>query len=226
MFALVVLLGVTYAQPHECSYRGGPNGQYELNLTSISQYRLEYKTPQHYYYYTPCRNGERCRQGNADFSANAVEYAPGTNQCLHFLSVDHHERPDYFYGTASWIFGYEDGELCDQTQQPRHTNVYMLCDEFMSGGAQMYDVEERQVCNYNVVVRTPLACVPENSHHANCQWQNVQNNQTYRLDLSSLKGRVAHGPQSSNGYEQYYSPCQNGLHCFQQTQGDVMSILE
>lgn len=229
MFILATLLiGIAYGQQQECMYKGGPNDQYLLNLTSINGYRLEHETPQNFYYYTPCRNGEQCQQGNANFVGNAVQYQPGSNQCKHYLSVDHHDRPYYFYGTAAWIFQYEDGEICDQTQQPRRTNVYMLCDEFMSGGATLYDAEEPQICNYGLTVRTPLACVPEERHHANCQWKYTNNNnQSVRLDLSPLKGRVIHSHQPSNGYEVYYSPCQNGLHCYQQTGGgEVMSILE
>merc|ERR1712087_968144 len=122
------------------------------NLTSVNGYRLEHETPQHFYYYTPCRNGEQCPQGNANFYGNAVQFQPGANQCQHYLSVDHHDHPDYFFGTAAWIFRYEDGEMCDSTQQPRRTNVYMLCDEFMSGGAYLYDAEEPQKCNYALSV--------------------------------------------------------------------------
>jgi len=222
------LLSTVYGQQQECMYKGGPDGEYMLNLTSVSGYRLEHETPQHFYYYTPCRNGEQCPQGNANFYGNAVQFQPGSNQCEHYLSVDHHDRPEYFFGTAAWIFRYEDGEICDATQQPRRTNVYMLCDEFMSGGAYLYDAEEPQKCNYALSVRTPLACVPENSHHAKCQWKYTDSNgDAYRLDLSSLKGSILRGPSSQNGYEQYYSPCENGLHCYQQTgDGEVMSILE
>merc|ERR1712087_276705 len=162
------------------------------NLTSVNGYRLEHETPQHFYYYTPCRNGEQCPQGNANFYGNAVQFQPGANQCQHYLSVDHHDHPDYFFGTAAWIFRYEDGEMCDSTQQPRRTNVYMLCDEFMSGGAYLYDAEEPQKCNYALSVRTPLACVPENSHHAKCQWKYAcPNNQHYThhegFDMSTLR---------------------------------------
>eukprot|EP01083_Nonionella_stella_P184108 667212_1 len=182
---LFFLISITYAQQQQCLYTGGPHDRYQLNLTSINGWRMEYQTPNHFYYYTPCRNGEVCHQGNADFYGNAVQYAPGSNQCEHYLSVDHHDRPDYFLGTATWIFRYQDGELCDSTQQPRNTNVYMLCDEFMMHDAQLYDFEEPQRCNYAVTIRSPLACVPENSHHANCQWKWTQGNQSYYLDLSS-----------------------------------------
>ena len=77
-------------------------------------------------------------------------------------------------------------------------------------------------------MRTPLACVPENSHHANCQWKYTDNqNNSYYLDLSSQNGTYLHGEETSNGYEMYYSPCQNALPCYQQSgQRFMMSIVE
>eukprot|EP01083_Nonionella_stella_P184107 667211_1 len=227
---LFFLISITYAQQQQCLYTGGPHDRYQLNLTSINGWRMEYQTPNHFYYYTPCRNGEVCHQGNADFYGNCVQYRPGENQCMHWLAVDHHERPQYIFATAAWVFPYQDGEKCDVTQEPRDLNVFYLCDENFQTGAYVEDVYEYQPCRYSMQVRSPLACVPENSHNANCQWRYVdyQNNATYYLDLSSQKGNYIRGAVSQNGYEQFYSPCQNGLHCYQQTGGDIMvqSILE
>jgi len=230
---LLTFIGLTFGQQRTCLYEGGPNNRYTLNLTSVYGYHLEYKDTYQTgrnYYFTPCTNNEQCRQGNANFYANAVQYQPGANQCIHYLSVDHHETPTYFYGAASWAFMYSDGELCDVTQQPRDLNVFMLCDENFPTGAYIADVYEYETCRYSMQIRTPLACVPESTHHANCQWryQDTATNTTYYLDLSSQKGKYIRGPVSGHGYEQFYSPCENGLHCYQQAGGDIMvqSILE
>jgi hypothetical protein len=231
---LLALVCVVLGQPpRTCEFTGGPGGRYTLNLTSISGYRLEYRDPVYNrnYYFTPCRNGEQCQQGNAQFYGNCVEYQPGSNMCLHYLAIDHHERPDYFYTAASWAFMYQDGEKCDLTQQPRDLNVFFLCDELLPPGAvYIADVYEYQTCRYSMQIRTGLACVDENSHHANCQWayRDYNTNNTYFIDLSSQKGKYIRGPVGNHGYEQFYSPCQNGLHCFQQTGQDIMvqSILE
>jgi len=219
----VGLVSAQYGVP--CSYTGGPNGMYLLNLTSVNGYHLEYKSPDgHHYYHTPCHNGEPCRQGTANFQANTVQYSSG-NICNHYLSVDHHEKPTYFFGAAVWAFQYRDGQLCDVTQEPRATNVYYLCDEFTSN-TYLYEAYEPERCRYILNVRTPLACVPADKSNANCQWSYTDSSQqTYKLDLSSLNGSIIHDTVNANGYEHYYSPCQNGLHCHQQT-GDfqVMSI--
>ena len=66
---LSALLAVGYSQ-NTCVYTAN-DGAYTLNLTDISQWTLEYETEGHFYYYTPCRNGLSCSQGNAVFSANA-----------------------------------------------------------------------------------------------------------------------------------------------------------
>eukprot|EP01084_Bolivina_argentea_P098469 176969_1 len=158
MIAVALLLfGIVYGQPppRTCTYEGGPDFRYTLNLTSISGYRLEYKDAVNgrNYYYTPCRNGEVCHQGNADFYGNCVQYRPGENQCMHWLAVDHHERPDYFFATAAWAFQYQDGEVCDVTQQPRDLNVFYLCDENFQTGAYIADVYEYQPCSYAMQVR-------------------------------------------------------------------------
>jgi len=218
-------------QQQTCTYEGGPYGKYTLNLTSIFGYHLEYKSVAdgYNYYYTPCINGEVCNQGNANFYGNAAQYKPGENSCSHWLSVDHHTQPQYFFGGAAWAFQYEDGQTCDQTQLPRDLNVYYLCDENFRTGAYISDVYEYDTCRYSMQIRTPLACVPESIHHANCQWKwYVNENTTYYLDLSSQRGQYIRGPVSEHGYEQFYSPCQNGLHCYQQSGGEmkVQSILE
>ena len=149
IFCLLTLLTCVFGQYHPtCEYHGGPNGRYLLNLTSISGYHLEYEGSSHFYYYTPCTNNEVCYQGNAEFHANAVQYTPGSNTCNHYLSVDHHEPPQYFFGGASWAFQYSDGQLCDQTQQPRQLNVWMLCDTNFASGAYFYDANEYETCRY------------------------------------------------------------------------------
>eukprot|EP01084_Bolivina_argentea_P011925 22325_1 len=225
---LITLITLTFSQDQQCQWSGGPNNRYTFNLTSISRYRLEYvQDSDHRYYYTPCHNGEVCQQGTATFYGNAVQYMSG-NQCRHYLSVDHHDAPTYFFGGASWAFQYNDGQVCDVTQQPRQTNIWYQCDEIMQTGAYMYDVDEPETCRYNMVVRSPLACVPENSHHANCQWKWTQGNQSYYLDLSSQNGTLIYDRETRNGYQHFYTPCQNGMHCYQQTGGQikVMSLLE
>ena len=45
------------------------------------------------------------------------------------------------------------------------------------------------------------------------------------LDLSELKGTVMHAPWQ-NGYEYYYSVCDNALHCWQQGEGSVMAAVD
>merc|ERR1712228_1025111 len=59
------------------------------------------------------------------------------------------------------------------------------------------------------------ACVPEDRHHANCQWKYTDSDgKDFYLDLSSQKGELIRGPLTSNGYEQFYSPCQNAFHYY------------
>ena len=212
MFAIVAsaFVAIAIGQQHTCIYEGGPNGDYMLNLTSIFGWRLEYQDTAggHNYYYTPCTNSEVCYQGNAEFYANSVQYKPGANQCDHYLSVDHHDRPEYLFATASWAFSYSDGELCDQTQQPRALNVYYQCDENFNAGAYVSTVYEYETCRYAMEIRSPLACVPESTHNAECQWRYKDSqNTTYYLDLSAQKGRYLRGGVSNNGYEIFYSPC-------------------
>ena len=157
--------------------------RYTLNLTSITGYHMEYET-YNFFYYTPCSNDEICHQGNAEFYANAVEYKPGENECLHYLSIDHHERPEYSVNAASWGFKYSDGEFCDEIQQPRDLNVIYQCDENFISGAYISDVYEYDICRYIMEIRTPLACIRENQYNANCQWKHIDsNNNTWRLDL-------------------------------------------
>eukprot|EP00483_Globobulimina_turgida_P000429 UN00429 len=229
-FIVVGFIGLVSAQyGRPCEYHGGPNGVYLLNLTSVNGYRLEVQsTDGHNYYHTPCWNGEECRQGSANFQGNAVQFTnDGSNQCLHVLSIDHHERPTYFFGGALWAFQYRDGQLCDLTQQPRMTNIYYVCDEFQ--GTYLAEAWEPEICRYTMNVRSPLACVPVDRHNANCQWSyfDPSSGTTYRLDLSALNGSIVHDSVNNNGYEHYYSPCQNGLHCWQQAgEQTVMSIIE
>ena len=97
-----------------------------------------------------------------------MQYRPGENTCNHYLSVDHYEQPEYRYSTAAWRFRYQDGEKCDQTQEPRELDVYYLCDENFQTGAYISDVYEPEQCRYTMQIRTPLACVPESSHNSNC----------------------------------------------------------
>jgi hypothetical protein len=230
--ALATLLGFAAAQYHPtCVYQSGPNGQYALNLTSISGYHLEYQTPAdpHNYYYTPCVNNEVCFQGNAEFRTNAAQYTPGSNTCNHYLAVDHHETPVYVFGAAAWFFQFTDGEMCDQTQAPRDLNVWYLCDENFNQGAIFYDVVEDYTCHYTYTLRSPLACVPENSHNAMCQWRyfDFNANTSYYLDLSGQNTTMLHGVETNNGYEVYYSPCRNAIPCYQQSnQISMMSIVE
>ena len=69
--------------------------------------------------------------------------------------------------------------------------------------------------------------MPENSHNANCQWRTPDGNGGYNyLDLSDLKGTTVHASLGSNGYEMYYSICSNDLHCWQQHQSQVMSVVD
>ena len=46
MFSIIVsaFIAVAFGQQRTCEYQGGPNERYTLNLTSISGYRLEYKS--------------------------------------------------------------------------------------------------------------------------------------------------------------------------------------
>eukprot|EP01084_Bolivina_argentea_P297586 512699_1 len=110
-----ILVNIVYCQDR-CVYTT-LNGNYVFNLTQISRWVLELESPNHFYYYTPCRNGLSCRQGNADFHANTAQYKQGVNQCEHYLSVDHRDQAQYSFIGASWRFEYSDGQLCDQTQQ-------------------------------------------------------------------------------------------------------------
>mmetsp|Transcript_49395 Transcript_49395/g.60649 ORF Transcript_49395/g.60649 Transcript_49395/m.60649 type:complete len:322 (-) Transcript_49395:11-976(-) len=226
---LAVLLGLTYAQQRECIYRDAGGSPFELNLTAIEGYRLEKEYPDFFYYYTPCRNGLSCQQGNANFANNVAQYKPGANQCVHYLAVDHHESPTYLFNGASWVFEYSDGEICDVTQEPRRVRVFYQCfEELPPYTAILANVEEPRPCEYVMEVRTSSACVPENRYNDQCRWR-VSNGTAggyYYLDLSSLNGTVLRGPEG-RGYIEYFTPCQNGLHCYQQ-QGprDVMGIIE
>lgn len=156
-----------------------------------------------------------------------AQYTQGANQCDHYLSVDSGQKPTYSYSGATWIFHYSDGELCDQTQQPRQTTIFYHCDE-EAQSTFLYNVEERQLCNYILNLHSPEACVSENSHNAACQWKiNAKTGDVYYLDLSSLKGELIQTKNSSkNGYHINYSPCQNLLHCYQQTGGSINVMMD
>ena len=197
---------------------------------------------------TPCRNAITCKQGNANYESNVAQYTQGIyiyqsrtnavykyihinkgeNQCDHYLSVDNNQKPIYSYGGATWIFNYQDGELCDQTQQPRKTTIYYHCDEEAKGAAFLYNVEERALCSYVLNIHSPLACVPEDRHNAACQWKvTSKTGDIYYLDLSSQKGQLIQSTNaSSSGYHINYSPCSNQLKCFQQTGGQTSAMMD
>jgi len=220
-----LLLSIGQSQD-QCVYTAN-DGKYMFNLTQISRWTLEHETPDHFYYYTPCRNGLRCTQGGALFSANAIQMKPGENSCQHWLSVDHHEQAEYSFIGGSWRFTYQDGQLCDQTQEPRRTSVYYHCNNVNNDNPALLETaEETSTCNYYYSISSTLACMPENSHNSNCQWKvPVEGGKYEYLDLSSLKGQVLHADWQ-NGYEFYYSVCSNKLHCYQQHQQQVMSVVD
>ena len=149
------LISISLGQQQQCIYEvsNGNAPPYVLNLTAISQYRLEKTITDNgrtrEFIYTPCRNGERCQQGSADFSCNVAEYIPGQNQCDRYLSVDNKERPEYLPVGAAFRFQYSDGELCDVTQEPRKTRIYYQCAE-NGPNAIMDRVEETETCDYSI----------------------------------------------------------------------------
>ena len=152
---------------------------------------------------------------------------PGSNQCKHYLSVDHKEAAEYSFIGAAWRFRYEDGEVCDQTQQPRTTSIYYHCNDVNNQSpARLETAYEPSTCNYYYSISSTLACVPSGQHNQNCQWRVSDGNDGYYyLDLSELKGEVIHAPWQ-NGYEMYYSVCSNDLHCWQQGDAQVMSAID
>jgi hypothetical protein len=198
-----------------------------LNLTSISAWTLEKETADFFYYYTPCGNRMQCHQGNANFYANTAQFKQGVNACAYYLSVDHHTPATYSFGGASWRFSFEDGEMCEQFQSPRTTTIYYHCNEEEHAPANFYNIQETHLCHYLIDIHSPLACVPESQFNANCQWKVADPNgqDYYMIDLSSLKGQVMH-IRNTNGYSTYFSPCQNGLSCHQQTHNPVMATIE
>ena len=166
-------------------------------------------------------------QGNANFFANTAQFRQGENQCTHYLSVDHHQPAQYSFVGASWRFDYEDGELCDTTQQPRRTTIYYHCNNVNNNlPAVLETAEESSSCNYYYSIASTLACMPQNDHNANCQWRVPNGNSYYYLDLSELKGETVHGILGANGYTIYYSICSNQLHCWQQHSAQVMSVVD
>eukprot|EP01084_Bolivina_argentea_P309588 535538_1 len=229
LFALLITFA--YSQQRPCMFQATvPNSKepYVLNLTGISQWTLEDQQPDHFYYYTPCRNGLQCRQGNANFYANTAQYKQGQNQCTKYLSVDHHEQASYSFHGNSWRFSYQDGELCDITQQPRTMTIFYHCNDVNNQNpAQIESASEPSPCNYDITIKSTLACVPENKYNSNCQWkEQIPNSGDYAmLDLSELKGEVIRAPWI-NGYEFYYSVCDNSLHCWQQHEGAVMAAVD
>eukprot|EP01083_Nonionella_stella_P024151 66768_1 len=229
MFVKALLLGVLSVvhSQDQCIYSAN-DGNYVLNLTSVSQWTLEYQGSDHWYYYTPCRNGLNCVQGNANFYANAAQYNEMgiDNQCTAYLAVDHHEAAQYSFIGGAWMFHYEDGELCDSTQQPRSTAVYFHCNDVNNEHrAQLVGVNEPSGCHYAYSIASTLACVPENIHNANCQWRTPNGTGGYYyLDLSALKGQVAY-EKVENGFVYHHSICANGLRCYQQDRPQVMSAI-
>jgi len=224
------LAASAYGQVDQCVYQyQSPYSKepYVLNLTSISRWTLEYEAPDHFYYYTPCRNGLQCPQGNANFYGNAAQFKQGENQCTHYLSVDHHDRAEYSYVGESWAFHYNDGELCSSTQEPRRTTVYYHCNDVNNEAlAYIEAVQESSTCNYYYSIKSTLACVEPNKYNANCQWKEQDSKGDYhQLDLEKLKGTVIRA-QAQAGYEFYYSVCSNDLHCWQQGEGETMAIVE
>jgi hypothetical protein len=159
--------------------------------------------------------------------ANVAQFKQGANQCSFYLSVDHHQSATYSLTHDMWHFRFEDGEFCQIAQTNRSTDIYYMCDAEQRGPAWFFGYEEFDPCDYILSIHSPLACVPENQFNANCQWRimNSTAGANYTLDLSSLKGQVVHA-RSNNGYDHYYTPCQNGLYCHQQYGPPVMSIIE
>eukprot|EP01084_Bolivina_argentea_P283226 485015_1 len=201
--ALVTLLAVCYSQDTCIYYADNPqtNTQYVFNLTSISRWTLEYETPGHFFYYTPCHNGIQCQQGAQNVAVNSAQFRPGVNQCEHYLSIDNHEKAEYSFHGNSWRFQYQDGELCDITQQPRNISIYYHCNDVNNKhSAFVESVTETSPCNYYMSIKSTLACVSQNEFNANCQWKELDSNGNYQmLDLSSLQGEVIHAPWT-NGY--------------------------
>jgi len=224
--SVLFAFGSAQNPPEQCVYTAN-DGNFVLNLTEISDWTLEYEDPDHFYYYTPCRNGLRCTQGGALFSANSIQMKQGANVCTHYLSVDHHEQAEYSFIGGSWRFHYEDGEVCDVTQQPRKTTIFYHCNNVnVDGPAHLESAEEREKCDYTFSISSALACMPEERHNANCQWKVPVGDGKYKyLDLSDLKGEVVHG-QLGNGYEFYHSICANKIPCYQQHQRQVMSVID
>lgn len=227
---LTALASVAYGQDH-CVYEyHSPTNKepFVLNLTHISRWNMEFEAEGDFYYYSPCGNRIQCNQGNANFVGNVAQYVPGANQCKHYLSVDHHDSPDYSFVGDAWHFAYEDGEKCDVTQEPRKVDIFYHCNDVDNKDlATIETVDEPYPCHYFVSIKSTLACVPENKYHSNCQWKEQDSNGDYQyLDLEALKGTVIRSEAGSTGYEFYYSVCSNNLHCYQQGEMESMAIIE
>ena len=236
LLSFTTLLSIIVKSQQECVFTGGPNNEYSLNLTVMSEWTMSLENTDYFYFYTPCGNREICTQGNKNTASNVVQYIPGSNQCNYYLSIDHHESPQYDFYLGAWIFKYQDGQICQQTNQPRTTSIYYNCDEELSGDVWFYAAQEFSNCNYALQLKSPLACVPTNQLNAKCQWKyiNQQTNITYNLDLSSLKGQVIYATETNKnnnnnntGYIHYFSPCGNNINCYQQSNPpQVMAMLE
>eukprot|EP01084_Bolivina_argentea_P309589 535539_1 len=228
-FSVVTLFSTVYSQNNRCIYTAdNPNGDpFTFNLTQISGWTLEYETPQHFYYYTPCRNGLQCRQGSASFYANSIQIQPGSNLCEHYLSVDHHEQASYSFTGNSWRFEYNDGQLCAQTQQPRSMTIYYHCNDVNNNfPAFVETAQETSPCNYYMSIKSTLACVPPNEFNSQCMWKEIDTKGNYRtLDLSALQGTVIRA-HWQNGYDFYYSVCSNKLHCWQGHESETMAVVD
>jgi len=216
---LATLFGLALGQ-QTCVYEvsNGPNRPpFVLNLTAIQTWTLELEENGINYYYTPCRNGLRCFQGNSEFFTNVAQFKVGVNQCIYYLGVDHHERPTYSQVGASYRFEYEDGEMCQQTNQPRRTTIYYQCAENAPFTARLLRAQEVALCDYHLTIESPLACIPENTQNAACKFNvRTPGAQTLHLDLSPLADINPLRFVEPNGYRFYYSPCRNGLNCYQQ----------
>jgi hypothetical protein len=224
LFVLSAFALLAYGQQRTCIYQD-PKG-YQLNLTAISDWTLELETPDFFFYYTPCGNRMECRQGNADYHANVAQYKQGVNGCAYYLAVDHHQPATYSWNSASWHFQFNDGEECEQRQAPRTTDIWYNCDAEQHHEAWFVSVNEPRLCEYEIQIHSPLACVPENQFNANCQYKAYNSQkQVNMVDLSALKGQVIRAT-GVNGYDFYLSPCANGLHCYQQYGAPVMSMIE
>merc|ERR1719384_1621696 len=149
---------------------------------------------------------------------------------MHSLSIGGPSRiSKVFIIGGTWWFNYGSGEICDYSQLPRETNIFYHCNNVNNQNRALLEAVSESIppCSYSLSIASTLACVPENSHNANCQWRVLNENKDgyYYLDLSELKGTVVRSPLG-NDYEMYTSICSNSIHCWQQHQSQVMSIID